>query len=102
MILPNFRPPYLTPIKIQASSDVTPDAVNWVNITHNFANDETTITEKQITGINQTITLQVSVANIAVPNIGFYYRVGNTSYWGGGDYRDWETDRKSTRLNSSH
>jgi hypothetical protein len=64
MILPNFRPPYLTPIKIITSSgaDVVPNAINWGQATYDVAIPEYTTTEKQVTGINQTITLKLTGA----------------------------------------
>ena len=42
----------------------------------------------------------VTCSNWAVGQI--EYRGGKICYWNGTSYRDWETDRKSTRLNSSH
>jgi hypothetical protein len=40
-------------------SDVTPNAVNWSDISANNITGQYLLTEKQITGINQTITLRV-------------------------------------------
>ena len=33
---------------------------------------------------------------------GYEYMITDYGWYGNGGYRDWETDRKSTRLNSSH
>lgn len=65
--------------------DVTPNAVNWANITYNGTLGIYDGTERQITGINQTITLRVT--NDASTD-GVYYYVSNTSgsiITGGGD-----------------
>jgi hypothetical protein len=61
-------------------ADVIPNAINWSNIGYNGILGDFTYTEKQITGINQTITLKVTQStNI----IDMYYGV-NTAI--NGDY----------------
>lgn len=52
-------------------SDVTPDTIDWTDLYYSEITGEVPFTEKQITGINQTITLKVSVP----ANINFYYAV---------------------------
>lgn len=54
-------------------SDIIPDAVNWSNIDYNGVVGEYTYTEKQITGINQTITLKVTQSTSSFLNM--YYAV---------------------------
>ena len=46
-----------------ASSDVTPNAVNWADVSYDNDKGSYGYSERQITGINQTITLQVQIAN---------------------------------------
>ena len=43
--------------------DVTPNAVNWATVSYNNDYEEWAYSERQITGIDQTITLQVQIAN---------------------------------------
>lgn len=57
-------------------SDVTPNAVNFTSIYYNNEFGEYAYTEKQITGINQTITLRVEFSS---PGSQLYYSVSNTS-----------------------
>ena len=54
-------------------SDIIPDAVNWSNVDYNGIVGEYTYTEKQITGINQTITLKVTQSTTSFLNM--YYAV---------------------------
>ena len=46
-----------------SAADVTPNAVNWANLSFNNDSGLYGYSEKQITGINQTITLQVQLNN---------------------------------------
>jgi hypothetical protein len=75
MILPNFRPAYLTPIKIQGSNN--PAAVNWTNIRFTASSGTHQITEQQITGISSPIVLSLNGAWGASSKI--YYRVSPTA-----------------------
>ena len=61
---------------VVAAEDVTPDAVNFTSIYFNNEFGEYAYTEKQITGINQTITLRVEYSS---PGSQLYYSVSNTS-----------------------
>ena len=60
-----------------ANSDVTPNAVNWANVYYDNEMVEWGYSEKQITGINQTITLQVQIANGAGATL--YYFVSSSA-----------------------
>jgi len=53
-------------------SDVTPNAVNWADITYEGEAPAWYYTEKQITGINQTITLKVEY-NTTFGSTLYYY-----------------------------
>ena len=57
--------------------DVTPNAVNWANVYDDSDNATYTYSERQITGINQTITLQVEVTNYG--GGGLYYFVSSNA-----------------------
>ena len=55
--------------------------------------------------INDNDTTYSTLANIPVITTYPYYEnweLGDEDGWMASGYRDWETDRKSTRLNSSH
>jgi hypothetical protein len=56
--------------------DVTPNAVNFISVYYNNDFIEYGYTEKQITGINQTITLKVQYNS---PGSTVYYSVSNSS-----------------------
>ena len=60
---------------VAAPSDVTPNSVNWGNISYSGTAplENVTITSKQITGINQTITLKLTYSNNDGSDI--YYRI---------------------------
>jgi hypothetical protein len=75
MILPNFRPPYLTPIAIKGSS-TTPAGVNWGNINFTASSGTHSITEQRITGIGSPIVL--SMNGVWGAGSKLYYRVGPT------------------------
>jgi hypothetical protein len=64
------------PRVVVASGDVTPNAVNFTSIYYNNDVIEYGYTEKQITGINQTITLKVQYNS---PGSTVYYSVSNSS-----------------------
>jgi len=55
--------------------DVTPNAVDWSDITYDYITGNFTYTEKQITGINTSITLSVSYDQGLYD---LYYKVNNT------------------------
>lgn len=55
-------------------SDVTPNAVNWSDMTYNDGTGEIGFSSKQITGINADITLGAS----AISNGGLYYKISDT------------------------
>jgi hypothetical protein len=56
------------------AADVTPNAVNWANVTYDCITGNFSATERQITGINQTIALKVTNSS----SDGIYYYVSNT------------------------
>ena len=60
-----------------SAADVTPNAVNWATLSFDNESGLYGYSEKQITGINQTITLQVQLNNA----IGFtlYYFVSSSA-----------------------
>lgn len=58
-----------------AGSDVTPNAVNWIDIPYDGIIGFFQYTERQITGINQTITLRVTNTS---SSDGIYYLVSST------------------------
>ena len=67
--------------------DVTPNAVNWDDIFYDNETSEWFYTERQITGINETITIKVQYT--AIFGSDFYYYVSNSSgsiIPGGGGY----------------
>ena len=57
--------------------DVTPNAVNWANIYYDNDSVVWGYSERQITGIDQTITLQVQIAN--GPGATLYYFVSSSA-----------------------
>lgn len=63
-MIPSFKHGIIAssrPRVVAAGSDVTPNAVNWSNIQYNgLALEPHQRTVKQITGINQSITLQLT------------------------------------------
>ena len=60
-----------------ASSDVTPNAVNWAEVYYDNEMVVWGYSEKQITGINQTITLQVQFNN--TQGFTLYYFVSSSA-----------------------
>ena len=60
-----------------SSADVTPNAVNWADLSYDNDSGLYGYSEKQITGINETITLKVELNN----NNGFtlYYFVSSSA-----------------------
>lgn len=61
-------------------SDVTPDAVNFISVYYNNEFGEYGYTEKQITGINETIQLRVEFNNeFNTGSYTLYYSVSNES-----------------------
>lgn len=80
-MIPSFKPGILSSNRIRAAgggADVTPNAVNWANIGYNADTGNFTYSEKQITGINTTITLKVQIP-AQYTGFGVYYLVSNTS-----------------------
>ena len=75
MILPNFRPPYLTPIKIKGSGN-NPDSLNWTNIVFDKSEERHTVAEQKITGISSPITL--SIEWIQAGGLYLFYRISQT------------------------
>lgn len=61
---------------VAASGDVTPNSVNFISIYYNNDVGEYSYSERQITGIDQTITLRVQYTS---PGSTVYYSVSNTS-----------------------
>ena len=64
-----------------SSEDFTPNAVNWGNISWLISSGYGTITSKQITGIEEPITLRVTEA-VTAPDATLWYRVTNTEITG--------------------
>jgi hypothetical protein len=60
-----------------SAADVTPAAVNWADVYYDNDSGLYGYSEKQITGINQTITLQVQIANGAGTTL--YYFVSSSA-----------------------
>lgn len=73
MILPNCRPAYLTPIKIQGSTNLS---VNWGDIIYDASEQKHTVSEQRITGIASPIT--ISFNWIRGQNNYLFYRVSPT------------------------
>ena len=73
MILPNCRPAYLTPIKIQGSTSLS---VNWGDIIYNATEQKHTVSEQRITGIASPIT--ISFTWVRGTNNYLFYRVSPT------------------------
>ena len=63
--------------KKTSAVDNTPAAVNWAEVYYNNDSGLYGYSEKQITGINQTITLQVQIANGAGTTL--YYFVSSSA-----------------------
>ena len=57
--------------------DVTPNAVNWATVSYNNDYEVWGYSERQITGIDQTITLKVQIANGSVATL--YYFVSSSA-----------------------
>jgi hypothetical protein len=74
MILPNFRPAYLTPIKIKSGS--TPVTANWSDITFDKSEEKHTVTEQRITGLSSPITLSLQWSRAAETFL--FYRISPT------------------------
>lgn len=66
----------VTLAKKGSAADVTPNAVDWGDMTYRDTVDTSTFREQQITGINQTITLRIKTTSSCASFI--YYRVANT------------------------
>ena len=64
------------PVAGGGGADVTPNAVNWADIYFDGGAGEWYYTEKQITGINQTITLKVQYISLFGSEL--YYFVSNS------------------------
>jgi len=73
MILPNCRPAYLTPIKIQGSNN---PSVNWGDIIYDASEQKHTVAEQRITGIASPITL--SITWVRGTQVFLFYRVSPT------------------------
>lgn len=65
-------------IAVAVGSDVTPNAVNWSDITYNQNSAEVGYSSQQITGINTDITLSAS----SVSGGGLYYKISDTQQTG--------------------
>jgi len=74
MILPNFRPPYLTPIKIKSGS--IPVTANWSDIVFDKSEEKHTVTEQRITGLSSPITLSLQWSRAAETFL--FYRISPT------------------------
>ena len=59
--------------------DVTPAAVNWADVYYDNDSGLYGYSERQITGINQTITLQVQIAPYDGAGITLYYFVSSSA-----------------------
>lgn len=69
-----------------STSDVTPNAVNWANVGFNSGPEIFLYSSRQITGINQTITLKVEY-NTNLTNL--FVKVSNPA--GGNDGQDYSS-----------
>ena len=78
-MIPSFKPGIMSSNRIRAAAgaDVTPNAVNWGNMTYISVNDAVEFREQQITGINQQITIRIKTTSSSADFI--YYRVANTA-----------------------
>ena len=80
-MIPSFKHGIIAssrPRVVAAGGDVTPNAVNFISVYYNNDVGEYQYTEKQITGINQTITLRVEYSTPG-SHAQLYYSVSNTS-----------------------
>ena len=77
-------------INSSGGGDVTPDAVNWDNISNTIEGRSTIyiVNKQQITGITETITLSATWPSSPPPPIIIYYRVDSTNpaWSNGGSY----------------
>lgn len=64
------------PVAAGGAADVTPNAVNWANIYYDGTLGTFYYTERQITGINQTITIRVTNTDATD---GVFYIVSNSA-----------------------
>jgi hypothetical protein len=62
--------------------DYTPNAVNWANLLYNGFSGEFPYSERQITGIDQTITLEAAISDNLTD---VWVLVGTSASFGGGD-----------------
>ena len=69
---------------IISTTDVTPNAVNWANVGFNSGQESYVYSSRQITGINQTITLKVEYSTNFTD---LYVKVSNPA--GGNDGQDY-------------
>ena len=81
-MIPSFKPGILSSNQIRVAAgggaDVTPNAVNWLTIGYDGNSGNFRYSERQITGINTTITLQVQIPALYTGS-GVYYLVSNTA-----------------------
>lgn len=81
-MIPSFKPGIMSSNQIRVAvgggADVTPNAVNWSAIGYNGNSGNFAYSERQITGINTTITLQVQIP-VLYTGSGVYYLVSNTA-----------------------
>ena len=63
------------PVAGGGGSDVTPNAVNWANVAYSESSSGGDVTSRQISGINQTITLRVNYTSAQGANkVDLYYQ----------------------------
>jgi uncharacterized protein YneR len=71
------------PVAGGGGSDVTPNAVNWANVAYGEGLSSSDVTSRQISGINQTITLRANYTSAqGADKVYLYYRL---SVSGGSD-----------------
>lgn len=83
-MIPSFKPGIMSSNRIRAAgggADVTPDAVNWANLEYNGYIGEFGYSERQISGIDTTITLKVEIPDFT----DVYVLVESAAQFGGGD-----------------
>jgi len=83
VVTPDFK------VQAPSSNDVTPNSVNWANIQYDGNTNAYIVAVQQITGINTSITLEVTATGIV--NAILYVKVDNSSpTWSNGG--SWDGD----------
>ena len=83
MIIPSFHAGRVARAAAGGGGDVTPNAVNWANVS---GNNPTRTAMLQITGITSTITLRVAYSKPANAGNNQEYSVQSTASFGTGTF----------------